>query len=138
MSRLPQLALVATLAASVASWWLQANVEQRFRSNLWGLVFPALAFAGLGAVRIFSARHRDTQAFLASCLYLAGMLATAAFGQFPNLLPSNDALQPSLTIYNAAAASYGLTVGLFWFIPGLCLALLYSFFVYKQFSGKVA
>ena len=34
------------------------------------------------------------------------------------MLPANTELGASLTIYNTAAASYGLTVGLMWFIPG--------------------
>jgi cytochrome bd-type quinol oxidase subunit 2 len=59
------------------------------------------------------------------------------FGVFPNVLPSSTAPDLSLTIYNSAAADHGLIIGLYWFIPGMILALLYSSLVYRHFSGKV-
>jgi cytochrome bd-type quinol oxidase subunit 1 len=40
-------------------------------------------------------------------------------------------------IHNAAAAEYGLWIGLWWWIPGMALAGFYSFFVYRRFAGKV-
>ncbi|HKF12390.1 MAG TPA: cytochrome d ubiquinol oxidase subunit II, partial [Xanthobacteraceae bacterium] len=84
-----------------------------------------------------SARRQDKAAFLSSSLYLTGMLASVAFGVFPNVLPSNATPDFSLTIYNAAAADHGLRVGLFWFIPGMALATAYSIFAYRHFAGKV-
>jgi cytochrome d ubiquinol oxidase subunit II len=70
-------------------------------------------------------------------LYLIGMLTSAAFGVFPYVLPSNTSPDAGLTVTNAAAAEYGLYVGLAWWIPGMALALLYSVFVYRHFKGKV-
>ena len=89
-------------------------------------------------MRVSSARSRDLGAFLCSCLYLIGMLTSAAFGVFPYVLPSNGSTGPGLTVTNAAAAEYGLYIGLAWWIPGMALAVLYSFFVYRHFAGKVA
>jgi cytochrome bd-type quinol oxidase subunit 2 len=54
------------------------------------------------------------------------------------VLPSNSSLDAGLTVTNAAAAEYGLYIGLAWWIPGMALALLYSVFVYRHFRGKVA
>jgi cytochrome d ubiquinol oxidase subunit II len=84
-----------------------------------------------------SARLNDKAAFLCSSLYLAGMLASVAFGVFPNVLPSNTAPDFSLTIYNAAAAEPSLMIALWWFIPGMALATAYSIFAYRHFAGKV-
>jgi hypothetical protein len=42
-----------------------------------------------------------------------------------------------LTISNAAAAAYGLRVGLAWWFPGIALAIGYSFFMHRRFAGKV-
>jgi len=66
------------------------------------------------------------------------MLSSVAFGVFPNLLLSNTAPELSLSIYNAATAEYGLIVGLWWFIPGMALAMGYAVFVYRHFAGNAA
>jgi len=65
------------------------------------------------------------------------MLTSAAFGIYPYVLPSNGDSALSLTILNAAAAPYGLRVGLMWFIPGMLLTSGYFIYTYRSFSGKV-
>ena len=127
----------ATLLVSGASFSIQPNLIKQFSSHPWGLLFPALAVAGLIGMRVLSSRRQDLRAFLASGLYLAGMLTSAAFGVFPDVLPSNTMPNLSLTIYNAAAAEHGLIVGLTWFIPGMALAIGYSVFVYRHFAPRV-
>ena len=96
-----------------------------------------LALTGLVGLRRCSARQQDRGAFLASGLYLASMLASVAFGVFPNVLPSNTMPDLSLTISNAAAAEHGLVVGLWWFIPGMALATAYAVLTYRHFAGKI-
>jgi cytochrome bd ubiquinol oxidase subunit II len=100
------------------SFAVQPNLIKHFRAHPWGAIFPALAVVGMMGARVLSSRRRDLQAFLASGLYLVGMLSSVAFGVFPNLLPSNTRPDLALTIYNAATAEHGLFVGLCWFIPG--------------------
>lgn len=129
--------IALTLVISPLSFAIQPNLWRQFTNHPWGIVFPALALAGLLRVRTLSAGRKDKAAFLSSSLYLAGMLASVAFGVFPNVLPSNATPDFSLTIYNAAAAEHGLMIALFWFIPGMALATGYSIFVYKHFAGKV-
>jgi cytochrome d ubiquinol oxidase subunit II len=126
------------LLMTAASFYLQPNLMKQFRTQPWGFVFPALAVLGMIGARVLSRSRRDLQAFLASGLYVAGMLSSLAFGVFPNVLPSNTSADLSLTIYNAAAAEHGLIVGLWWFLPGMALAIGYSAIVYRQFAGKVA
>ena len=128
----------ATVVITFFSFRLQPNISKQFAEHPWGYVFPLLALAGLAGTRLFSARGSDLSAFLSSCLYLIGMLTSATFGVFPYVLPSNVSASAGLTVTNAAAAEYGLYVGLAWWIPGMALAALYSVFVYRHFSGKVA
>jgi cytochrome d ubiquinol oxidase subunit II len=127
-----------TVIITIVSFRLQPNIIQEFSEHSWGYVFPLLAFAGLAGMRIWSARSRDLAAFLSSCLYLVGMLTSTVFGVFPYVLPSSNSPEQSLTVTNAAAAEYGLYIGLVWWIPGMALAALYSVFVYRHFRGKVA
>jgi cytochrome d ubiquinol oxidase subunit II len=126
-----------TLLISAVSFSIQPNLGRQFRSHPWGVIFPVAAGAGMVGARVLSSRRQDVQAFLASGLYLVGMLTSAAFGVFPNVLPSNTRPDLSLTIFNAATTEYGLAIGLWWFIPGMILATAYSVVVHRYFAGKV-
>jgi cytochrome d ubiquinol oxidase subunit II len=126
-----------TLVMSAASFSIQPHLITQFRNHPWGAIFPVLAVVGMIGARMLSSRGQDLQAFLASGLYLVGMLVSVAFGVFPNVLPANTMPESGLTIYNAAAAEHGLIVGLWWFLPGMALAIAYSVLVYRYFNGKV-
>lgn len=126
-----------TLILTGATFRVQPHVPERFALNPWGYIFPALALAGLLWSTLLRRRGQDRPAFLASCAYLAGMLASVAFGLYPSVLPSNTDPNLSLTIYNTAAGAYGLRVALFWWIPGMALVALYTAFVYRRWAGKV-
>jgi cytochrome d ubiquinol oxidase subunit II len=65
------------------------------------------------------------------------MLTSVTFGVFPYVLPSNVSPDAGLTIFNASAAPYGLYIGLAWWIPGMLLAGVYSFVVYRRLPAKV-
>jgi cytochrome bd ubiquinol oxidase subunit II len=136
-AKLWRVLIALTLVISPLSFAIQPNLWKQFTSHPWGVVFPAFALTGLVGVRVLSTQRKDLGAFLASGLYLVGMLASVAFGVFPNVLPSNTTPDFSLTIYNAAAAEHGLVIGLWWFIPGMALAIAYSVFTYRHFAGKV-
>jgi cytochrome bd ubiquinol oxidase subunit II len=132
-------ALVAfTAAITFFSFRLQPNLNTQFEVHPWGYVFPFLVVIGLAGMHVLSGRRRDLGTFLCSSLYLVGMLTSATFGLFPYVLPSNTEPEAGLTVSNAAASSYGLYIGLAWWIPGMLLAGIYSVFVYRHFAGKVS
>jgi len=81
--------------------------------------------------------RREKAAFLSSGAYLVGMLASTAFGLYPEVLPATPGGR-SLTVTNAAAAQYGLSVGLIWWTIGIGLAAVYFVLTYRLFRGKVA
>jgi len=128
--------LALTVAITWCSFAIQPRLSQSFGTRPWGYVFPALAVAGLIGMRAM--HRRDIPPFLCSSLYIVGMLTSAAFGLYPYVLPSNTDPQLGLTVYNAAAAPYGLKVGLAWFIPGMLLVTGYFVYTYRSFAGKVA
>jgi cytochrome bd ubiquinol oxidase subunit II len=125
------------LLISILSFRVQPNLFEQFARHPWGSIFPACAAAGLLGMRILGSRRKDEYAFLTSTLYLVGMLTSAAFGVFPNLLTSNGAQGTSLTIYNAAAGVHGLAIGSYWLVAGILMAVGYSVFVYRYFAGKI-
>jgi cytochrome d ubiquinol oxidase subunit II len=126
-----------TALVTFASFRQQPHLAEQFSAHAWGYVFPLIAVLGLAGMQLFSSQRRDAGAFLCSCLYLSGMLSSAAFGVFPYVLPSNLSTDAGLTIYNASAAPYGLYVGLAWWIPGMLLAVFYAVFVYRRLPTKV-
>ena len=126
--------VAVTILITWASFRIQPVLSQSFAAHPWGYIFPLLAVLGLAGMR-FTA---GVKSFLSSSLYIVGMLTSAAFGVYPYVLPSNTNPQLGLTIYNAAAAPYGLKVGLMWFIPGMLLATGYFVYVYRNFAGKVS
>ncbi len=129
--------LLLTALVAPVTFAIQPHVLHRLEGHPWGLLFPALALAGLAGSLVWNVKRREVAAFLASCAYLAGMVASAAFGIYPYVLPSNTHPLRALTIENAAASHHGLAVGLAWFVPGLLLVAGAFIFVYRKFAGKV-
>ena len=126
-----------TFVVTVVTWRVQVNVPRHLDAHPWGYVFPALAVGGLALERWYLHRRNDLVAFLASCAYLLGMLASVAFGLYPDVLPASTQPAYSLTVENARAADYGLRVGLVWWLIGMALVAGYFVFTYRSFAGKV-
>jgi len=116
---------------------VQPQVSAQLVGRPWGFAFPALAVAGFLGIRRFARRGRPARAFLASCLLLAGLVASAAFGIYPYLLPSNGGAGPGLSVHDTAAPRYGLGVGLAWWSVGMALVAVYFAVLYRRFGGKV-
>jgi cytochrome d ubiquinol oxidase subunit II len=128
---------VLTVVTTILTFGVQPQVAANLARPSWGYVFPALALAGLAAALVYRRKDAGLVAFLGSCLYIAGMLTSAAFGVFPYVLPSNQEPAFGLTVHNTAAPHYGLAIGLAWWIPGVILATSYFVYIHRQFAGKV-
>ncbi len=125
------LLIVLTILLTLVSFWVQPLLKTHALERPWGFVFPALALTGLGAALTLVRRNHYGKAFLASCLYLYGMIATAAVSLYPYVLPGRLPSQ-GLTLFAAAAPRESLIWGLRWWIPGVLLASLYFFYVYTR------
>ena len=125
--------LASVILLTIVSFGVQPHLAASFRERPWGYIFPLLALAGM----VFMKFRRGLHAFLASCVYIVGMLTSVVFGVYPFVLPSNSDPSLSLTVQNAAASQYGLEIGLVWFIPGFALAIGYFQYTYRSFAGKV-
>jgi len=130
----------AVVVLTVIVTWVSFQVQPQIKSNFgrwpFGLVFPLLALVGAAGVKIFMAKKNERNAFLSSCVYLAGMLTSVVFGVYPMVLPARNAAY-SLTIDTAKAGAYGLKIGLVWWTIGMALATGYFVYVYRSFAGKV-
>jgi cytochrome d ubiquinol oxidase subunit II len=124
--------IALTALITVTSFSVQPHLAESFRDRPWAYGFPALALAGLAGMRFVKGRN----GFLLSCVYLLGMLTSAAAGLYPYVLPANTDPALGLTIENAAAPTYGLRIGLAWFIPGMLLAAGYFVYTYRHSFGS--
>ena len=146
--RARRLARAAALAAGIiavavcaATWSVQPQIRTRLAAQPLGHVLTLLAAAGLAAALRYSRGSEpstaDHRAFAGSCAFLAGLLGVTAFGLYPYVLPSNGDPALGLTIHNAAASDYGLRAALWWWLPGIALAITYFALTHRRLSGRV-
>jgi len=121
---------------TVLSFEIQPQLGASYAERPWGYVVPAIAVIALVLVRMY-VRRPTAAPFLASSVFIAAMLSSVAYGLYPYVLPARPDPRFGLTISSAAASSYGLRIGLAWWIPGMLLAAGHLIFTYRQFSGKV-
>src|SRR4051812_22225260 len=96
----------------------------------WRLVFPLWAVAAL--VWRLTAREPG-RAFVASSLFIVGLLTTMAAGLFPYILPAHEGNPNGMTATDAAAGHDALVTALFWWPLGMVLAGVYFVFAYRMF-----
>jgi cytochrome bd ubiquinol oxidase subunit II len=131
------LTIVLVIPGTITTWMVQPQLHTNYFGHPWGFLFPAIALGGLIMMGFFNLQGRDGVSFSGSCAFIAGMLASAAFGIYPLVLPAVNRAN-SLTIQNAAASAYAQTVGLAWWCFAMLLALIYFFVTYRLFWGKVS
>lgn len=124
-------ALGAGLLTMAATLWVQPRVLENIAAYPWGAVIPLVGFGAAVLIPRMLRNSAGRGAFLASSVYLVGMLASAAFGVYPMVLPARDPAL-SLTIENAAGPAYGLGVALWWWFPGAALAIAYFWVLYTR------
>ena len=129
--------ILTSIVALISTSSIRPEIWSNFTGHAWGFLFPLLGVAGLMGMVSFNRRAEDGRAFLSSTMFIAGMLASTAFGLFPNLLPASTGSQYSLTVHNSIAGQYGLAVGIVWWIIGVVLALVYFAYLFLTFRGKI-
>lgn len=123
-----------TVATTLASSHVQPRLLANVRQFPLGAALPLLAVAGLLGIRWFVGRAPG-RAFLASCAFIAFLILSAAFAIFPQALTARVPGR-ELTIVAAASAPDTLAGMLWWWVPGVALAVSYSYFVYARLPKK--
>jgi cytochrome d ubiquinol oxidase subunit II len=135
--RLWPVVVALTGASLAATLYIRPDLLNNYKR--WPALYaiPALVAGCLFEMWRESARGKERAAFLSSCAYLVFMLVGAAAGVYPNLLTSTTDPALNVTVYNAHAGHYALSVGLIWWSLGMAIAVGYFVFVYRMFRGKV-
>jgi cytochrome bd ubiquinol oxidase subunit II len=129
--------LALTLISLSATWFVRPSIKTNYVAYPIGFLIPVVVFGSLVLMLVWTRKGKELQAFLASCVYITGMLVGVVFALYPVVLPASTDVAYNLTIHNAAAGNHGLTVGLIWWSLSMILALGYFFVVYRMFRGKV-
>jgi cytochrome d ubiquinol oxidase subunit II len=125
-----------TCTSLLATYFIHPNILANYDRHRAGLAVPVVVFASLAVMLWATPKCKEKAAFIASSLYIAGLLVGAALALYPVVLPARNH-QYDLTIANSSAGIHGLTVGLVWWTIGALLALGYFVYVYRMFRGKV-
>lgn len=130
--------LTGLVVVSVLVWHIiEPNPFHNFIDKPYLWVLPVIMLVGLFGLFNVKRFKKDGTGFLFSTLFLVGGFASTAASIFPNLLPSTNSVNPSLTVYNMAAHEYGLSVGIKWFAVAFVLVVVYFVIQYKVFKGKM-
>ena len=136
----PRLILVFFVVMTVLIGWtlmLDDQFAHNFRERAWIAVFPAIALGALVVAWRSTRAGRSLQAFFASAVMIASLMAAVAAGMYPVLLRSTIDSAYDLTIQNASSADPTLTVMFVVAIIGMPFVVLYTAGVYWFFRGKV-
>jgi cytochrome d ubiquinol oxidase subunit II len=134
---LPLLIVLTALGVPITAA-VRPRTLHNFSEHPVAYAIPLVVVLSLAGMWILVRRANEKAAFISSCVYIATMLGGAAAALYPTLIPSSGDPAGDITIYNAAAGSYALHVGLVWWLLGMCLATGYFVFVYRMFRGKVS
>ncbi len=131
------LALGLTGVAMVAIPFVQPLLRLNYTAHPTGYLFTAISLLALIGTMAFRKRQHDVAAFATSSLFIFTTLGAVAWGSYPNILIATTHPEHSLTVFNASAGTYGLRIGLWWFLCGIALAMTYQIYVHRAFGGKV-
>lgn len=113
------------------------HLSEVFKGNPVLFIVPSLVFLSIANVPRLASKKKYGWAFIFTSITIALLLVLVAFELYPRLLLSNTVREHSITIYNAAASTKTLQIMLGFAAVGGPLVVLYSYFVYRTFWGKV-
>ncbi len=131
----PALVLLALLA-TVGTLVVRPAALESFGNRPVTFLLPIGLLAAILALKP-SLNGNSKSAFTCTSTILILMIATAAATIFPAILISTTSPELSLTIANSKTPTYGQTVGLIWWIPGMALVIGYFVFLYRRFAGQI-
>jgi cytochrome d ubiquinol oxidase subunit II len=100
-------------------------------------ILPIIAVVGMLYYPVALKKNTRWKPFLASALNILGTLSITAASLFPYLVPANNNLANSLTIYNASSSQLTLNVMLILALIGMPLVIAYTSYIYRKFKGNV-
>lgn len=130
--------VVLTVALVAASFGVRPDFTDNFFRWPALALIPLATVTTLASVPRLSHRGSDRSVFLASATTIIGLIASAAAGLFPRLLPTRyGSAFAGLDIYNAASPASSLRIALAIYLIGLAIVIVYMTHAYRVWGGRV-
>lgn len=97
----------------------------------------ALVAGGLAAIATGLRSGAEMRTFLGGCIFIAGLLGSAAASLFPVILYSTVSPEYSITAYNGSSDASSLRAAIYWWPVAFALSFAYFGFVGKHYRGRV-
>ncbi|MGH7727204.1 MAG: cytochrome d ubiquinol oxidase subunit II [Vulcanimicrobiaceae bacterium] len=135
VGRLWPIVFVLAGAVTAATFWVHSPLPN-LRAMPWVALAPLLSFAGLLSIWYFRLRGNGRGLFGASNLFLGGMLASAAAGLYPYLLPGYPSPEDGLSALRAAPSPVTLGTVLAVVIAGLVAVGIYRTLIVRRLVAE--
>jgi len=124
--------LLCYAGVTAVSLATQPRILENLLTHSWISALVVITLAGLIGAHLCLAVGFDLGAFGSACCVVAGLLASAAAGQYPYLISNG------LSIYDAGSVHHGMSVSAVWWIPAFVLAVGYNARMHRLFGHKLA
>ncbi|RLD82943.1 MAG: cytochrome d ubiquinol oxidase subunit II [Bacteroidetes bacterium] len=132
------ISLIPLTLISITAWfYVKPNALDNYFEYFLLWIFPLGAVIGIIGLIRMERYKKDYTGFIFSTLFIVSSFASTAAALFPVLLPNTNDINPSLTVFNAAASEYSLNVGIVWWIISFVLVIGYFYFIHRIFKGKL-
>jgi cytochrome d ubiquinol oxidase subunit II len=129
--------VVAYVIVTMYSLIFIPHLSDRFRSEPELFIVPLLAFLSIANIPRLATKGKYLLAFIFSSISVSLLLILVAIELYPVLVISTIDPAYNITIYNSASSQKSLGIMLTIAAIGGPLVLIYTWFVYKTFWGKV-
>lgn len=129
--------IVAYVIVTVYTLIYIPHLSDRFSNNPELFFVPLLAFLSIANIPRLATKGKYWRAFVFSAVSVSLLLILVAIELFPVMVISTIGPEHNITIYNAASSEKALGIMLLITAIGGPLVLVYTWFVYRTFRGKV-
>ncbi len=129
--------IITYLVTTYATIRFAPHMIAPFRETPVLALIPALAILAIFNIRREVRRNRSGWAFISSCIAIALLLGLLGIGTYPVIVFASNNPAYSLTIYNTASSPGTLINLLIVVAIGVPLVLVYGYWIYRIFRGKV-
>lgn len=113
------------------------HLADQVRENPGMFILPVIMVLAIASITRHISKKKYMYAFLSSSVVISVSLIILAMELYPVMIYSTDAVQNSLTVYNAASSDKALGIMLVVAAVGVPLVAAYTSFVFWTFKGKV-
>jgi cytochrome bd ubiquinol oxidase subunit II len=119
------------LGVTALTFLIRPSLANALAERPWGYAFPLVAALAFLSAMILTKREHYVRAFIASSVFVGAMVCNAANSVYPFVLISTDGVS-GMAIREVASHPETLSTALFWWIPGMTLAVFYAIWIYRR------